>query len=280
MSVRPALSVAEFFHEVLTAALRSQAVATTEMTEFYLINLLAEFAHAEIDEEPLGLKLTQALAEPPEEHARGLREVGDTALYVSGFFGESLERRLLIVEADHSIQSTAAGGAPALRVRGAVSRRAFRRSRGGSGGAGRRRDGGGRRGLARLRLGRGGRCDHHHHATPVHRRHLLGLADVGGVLGHALEHRAPRLWMHDLAAAELHDQAYLVAFEEEATDVRELEIVVVDARLGSQLVLLDRDQGLAPLRLPRLLGLLELELPEVHDATDGRDRPRRDLHEV
>jgi hypothetical protein len=98
MSVRPALSVAEFFHEVLTAALRSQAVVTTEMTEFYLVNLLSAFTHAEIDPEPLGLKLTQALVEPPEVRARGLREVGDTALYVSGFFGESLERRLVAVD--------------------------------------------------------------------------------------------------------------------------------------------------------------------------------------
>jgi len=95
MSVRPALSVAEFFHEVLTAALRSQAVATSEMTEFYLVNLLSEFTHAEIDPEPLGLKLAQAMIEPPEVRARNLREVGDTALYVSGFFGESLERGLV-----------------------------------------------------------------------------------------------------------------------------------------------------------------------------------------
>ena len=98
MSVRPALSVAEFFHEVLTAALRSQAVPTSEMTEFYLVNLLADFTHAPIAEEPLGLKLAQAMADGPEQRLRGLREVGDTALYVSGFFGESLDRRLVALD--------------------------------------------------------------------------------------------------------------------------------------------------------------------------------------
>jgi hypothetical protein len=98
MSLKPALSVAEFFHDVLTDALRSQAVPASEPTEFYLVNLLTEFVHAEIDEEPLAVKLTQALAEPLEERLRGLKEVGDTALYVSGFFGESLERRLLAVD--------------------------------------------------------------------------------------------------------------------------------------------------------------------------------------
>jgi hypothetical protein len=98
MSVRPALSVAEFFHEVLTAALRSQAVPASEMAEFYLVNLLSEFTHGEIDPEPLGPKLALALTEPPPERARDLREVGDTALYVCGFFGESLERRLVAVD--------------------------------------------------------------------------------------------------------------------------------------------------------------------------------------
>jgi hypothetical protein len=98
MSVTPALSVAEFFHDAVTSALRSQSVSTSELTEFYLVNLLSEFTHAEIDSQPLGPKLTQALIEPPGERSRGLREVGDTALYVSGFFGESLERGLVALD--------------------------------------------------------------------------------------------------------------------------------------------------------------------------------------
>jgi len=98
MPLTPALSVNEFFHEAVTSALRSQAVTTSELTEFYLVNLLSDFTHAEIDPQPLGPKLTQALNEPPPERARGLREVGDTALYVSGFFGESLERGLVALD--------------------------------------------------------------------------------------------------------------------------------------------------------------------------------------
>jgi hypothetical protein len=63
------------------------------MAEFYLVNLLSEFMRGAIDQSPLSLKLAQAQTEVPSERARHLKEVGDTSLYVSGFFGESLERR-------------------------------------------------------------------------------------------------------------------------------------------------------------------------------------------
>jgi hypothetical protein len=35
---------------------------------------------------------------PPEERVKSLKEIGDTSLYVSGFFGESLARRLIDVD--------------------------------------------------------------------------------------------------------------------------------------------------------------------------------------
>jgi len=94
MAITPAASVLEFFYEAVKTALRSQDVHASELTEYYLVNLLAEFSHEGIDEEPLILRLAEALSESPEERARGLRHIGDTALYVSGFFGESIERRL------------------------------------------------------------------------------------------------------------------------------------------------------------------------------------------
>ncbi|HEY3354297.1 MAG TPA: hypothetical protein VGQ83_13675 [Polyangia bacterium] len=85
--------MSEFFHELITTALRNQAVATSEMTEFYLVNLLTEFMRGQIADEPLALKMAQAATEAPQERARHLKEVGDTSLYMSGFFAESLERR-------------------------------------------------------------------------------------------------------------------------------------------------------------------------------------------
>lgn len=91
-------STSEFFHEVITAAMAEHDLRLQETTEYYLVNLLAENTAARVDDEPLALKLAQAgLAEPPER-ARLLREIGDTALVTSGFFAESLTRRMVSVE--------------------------------------------------------------------------------------------------------------------------------------------------------------------------------------
>lgn len=91
-------STSEFFHEVVTAAMAEHDVRLQETTEYYLVNLLTENTSARVDDEPLALKLAQAgLAEPPER-ARLLREIGDTALLTSGFFAESLSRRMVSVE--------------------------------------------------------------------------------------------------------------------------------------------------------------------------------------
>jgi hypothetical protein len=98
MSLTRASSVAEFFRDMVTAALRNQSVDTSEMTEYYLVNLLTEFTRGGIVEEPLALKLAQAALESPKERARCLKEVGDTSLYLSGFFTENLERRAIALD--------------------------------------------------------------------------------------------------------------------------------------------------------------------------------------
>jgi hypothetical protein len=95
-------SVAEFFHEVLTAAIKNQGVDTSESTECYLVNLLSTFTKAPLDDEPLALKLASAAYATPGERVRHLKEVGDTSLYVSGFFSDSLQRKL--VDVDYYIQ--------------------------------------------------------------------------------------------------------------------------------------------------------------------------------
>ncbi len=93
-----AQSVSEFFHEALSSAIRNQGVDTSEMTEFYLVNLLCDYAKTPLDDTPLALKLTEAKTALPEERARQLRTVGDQSLYVSGFFSDSLRRRLVDVD--------------------------------------------------------------------------------------------------------------------------------------------------------------------------------------
>lgn len=108
-------TVTEFFHQVVTQALRSQQVDTSDDTECYLVHLLSGFTKAaKIDEEPLVLKLAQANAFAPEERVRTLKEVGDTTLYVSGFFADSLARKL--VDVDYYMQMGGAAYGQASRL--------------------------------------------------------------------------------------------------------------------------------------------------------------------
>jgi hypothetical protein len=91
-------SIREFFHDAVTAAMRNQRVDSSELTEFYLVNLLSDYARTPIDDAPLALRLSEAATALPEERARHLREIGDQSLYVSGFFSDSLQRSLVDVD--------------------------------------------------------------------------------------------------------------------------------------------------------------------------------------
>lgn len=91
-------SLAEFWRDEVVSALRARSVPAGDATEYYLVNLLVDFADpTRIDEEPLALKLAQAADAAPEARARKLREIGDTSLYVSGFFADHLTRRTVDV---------------------------------------------------------------------------------------------------------------------------------------------------------------------------------------
>ena len=97
MSVTTHLSVEAFFQEVLTGALESRRVEASEPTEFYLVGLLGEYAKARLPDEPLSLKLVETQADAGER-VRALKEVGDTSLYLTGFFADSLQRKLVGVD--------------------------------------------------------------------------------------------------------------------------------------------------------------------------------------
>jgi hypothetical protein len=92
----------EFFREQLEKAMEHQKVSTSEFTEYYLVNLLTSCMQADgapgdagYDETPLALIYVRALQSSRYERARLLRLMGDTALFVSGFFSDSLSRRLV-----------------------------------------------------------------------------------------------------------------------------------------------------------------------------------------
>lgn len=85
-----AASIEAFFQEKVDRAMRDKGLSAGTMTEHYLVRLLAAYASHPIDDAPLGVKLLEALGAAPRERRLQLREVGDTSLFLSGFWSESL----------------------------------------------------------------------------------------------------------------------------------------------------------------------------------------------
>jgi hypothetical protein len=91
-------TVTEFFHGQVTEALRAQDLHATQLTEFYLVNLLSEFTAMPVSEEPLALKLVRVQeSSATDKKVKGLKEIGDQSLVVTGLFSDSLSRKLVDV---------------------------------------------------------------------------------------------------------------------------------------------------------------------------------------
>jgi hypothetical protein len=92
----------EYFRELVESAMQHQHMAAREVTSFYLVNLLAGFVYSDrvapADDEPLGVRFAKALQEGGSRQRSQLRQVGDRSLFVSGFFADSLNRRLVDVD--------------------------------------------------------------------------------------------------------------------------------------------------------------------------------------
>jgi hypothetical protein len=88
----------EYFHERVEQALEHQRVETSAFARHYLVDLLARCLRADalplvepgFEEMPLAFLYLRALQAAARERARRLREMGDAALFVSGFFAESV----------------------------------------------------------------------------------------------------------------------------------------------------------------------------------------------
>lgn len=98
-------SLKEFFRMLVGEVMRRQNITLEEVTEFYLVNLLSEYATAENlftqqtdgkrDTEPLALLYHRALQQDRDEKIRTLRRLGDVSLYTAGFFQQSLNDRVV-----------------------------------------------------------------------------------------------------------------------------------------------------------------------------------------
>ncbi|MGZ6125312.1 MAG: hypothetical protein ACXWLR_10165 [Myxococcales bacterium] len=123
--------IRDFFRDLLTRAIENQRARVQPFTELYLVNLLHSFLASEAlyvqaedgswQQKPLAFLLKEALEEAGPARVRLLRRLGDTSLFISGFFPDSLARRSSLVDVDYYI---AMGG----RAYDAVARHATERS--------------------------------------------------------------------------------------------------------------------------------------------------------
>jgi hypothetical protein len=94
---------AEYFKELVGAALARQHLHAGDLTEYYLVNLLCRYVRLDgatdgpLDE-PLALRLVRALESGGLEQRARLRRLGDCSLFMAGFFSESFRRSAVDVD--------------------------------------------------------------------------------------------------------------------------------------------------------------------------------------
>jgi hypothetical protein len=99
-----------FFWGKLGEVLKERCVEVQPATEHYLVQMLSARATQPVDDTPLALKLLAAREEAEAtERRRQLRDVGDTSLFVSGFWADSFARRVVDVDYYIGLGGTAYG---------------------------------------------------------------------------------------------------------------------------------------------------------------------------
>lgn len=104
-----ATGLEDYFRCEVQSALEHQKVKTNPFTEFYLVTMLSNFGRStslysgpEEKETPLALLYLESLQVNPHEGFKLLKQLADFALYIAGFFQDSLNRKL--VDLDYYIQ--------------------------------------------------------------------------------------------------------------------------------------------------------------------------------
>jgi hypothetical protein len=96
-------SLKEFFRLMVDEAAKRQRVSLEEVTEYYLVNLLSEYAAAEKlfdtgadgrrEAETLAMLYHRALGQDRAQRILTMRRLGDVSLYTAGYFQQSLKAR-------------------------------------------------------------------------------------------------------------------------------------------------------------------------------------------
>jgi hypothetical protein len=127
--IRPVASLQEFFKDSVQDSMNRHGLRAGDHTAYYVVNLLTLFARSEalFDETPNGRELkpvAKILADSIDSRHAGernyaLQRVGDVSLFVAGFLGDGLARKL--VDIDYYVgMGGAAYGTLSENVRGSL----------------------------------------------------------------------------------------------------------------------------------------------------------------
>jgi hypothetical protein len=130
----PVRNLRDYFRQSIDAAIDRQGVEVDSHATHYVVNLLTIFSRSEELYEdrgdmyglrPLALMLADAVdARTAEERSFALQRIGDVALFIAGFFADSLAHKL--VDLDYYIyMGGSAYGSLSDEVRGTVRGRAL-----------------------------------------------------------------------------------------------------------------------------------------------------------
>ncbi len=101
MEVLAAENLFAFFYDRVREIRVAQGAEVQESTEFYLVNLLVTFRRSRslfaidgqrVDDRPIAIRLMESIGSSKGDRLRSLKHLGDSLLYVLGFFSESLRR--------------------------------------------------------------------------------------------------------------------------------------------------------------------------------------------
>lgn len=92
MTIEMSADLRDWFRERLASALDRRGLEASHTTRMYLVELLHQPPSSGLAR-PLALQLADAAEASGVEKIRLLRELGDAALYLAGFFSDHLERR-------------------------------------------------------------------------------------------------------------------------------------------------------------------------------------------
>ena len=115
-------SMRAYFRETLTTSLTKRGVSLSETAQAYIVNLLTEFARSDhafagVDrgDKPVMVELmARAQESDPHEAVRLYKHMGDSSLYLSGFFPGHVERGVVSVDYYVSVGGSAYGAVARL----------------------------------------------------------------------------------------------------------------------------------------------------------------------